>query len=242
MPRFFIEKPIGDTVPLDTETSRHIARALRMRAGDGLTLCDGQGIDYAAAIQSVAEGAVSVRILSSAPCVSEPALGVTLFQCVPKADKLEQIVRQTVELGVGAVVPVFSRYTVPQKKADARQKQLSRLRAISKSAAEQSGRGIIPRICEHIGFEEMASMLPSFDAALFFYEHGGRPLQAVLSELPRDIKTMAVIVGAEGGFHEDEAARLQECGAIVCSLGPRILRCETAPVVALGNVFCAFPE
>jgi len=242
MPRFFIEKPVGDIVSFDAEASRHIARALRMWTGDAIELCDGQGTDYSAAIDAVSDGSVTARILSSAPCSSEPTLNVTLFQCVPKADKLEQIVRQTVELGVGTVVPVFSRYTVPQKKAEARQKQLSRLRAIAKSAAEQSGRGIIPQIAGHVDFDEMVLSISSFDVALFFYEHGGRPMKNVLSGLSADVKSVAVVVGAEGGFHEDEATRLQECGAQVCSLGPRILRCETAPVVALGNIFCAFSE
>ena len=239
MPRFFIEKPHSDIISFDEETARHISLALRMRIGDELVLCDGMGTDYDAVIESVSRGSVTARVLSSQPGISEPALKVTLFQCLPKADKLEQIVRQGVEVGASEIVPIVSRYTVPHKNAEARQKQIGRLRAISKSAAAQSGRGIIPLVAEHTSFEDMVDTLTQYDAALFFYERGGQNLGEVLAGLPDSIKTMAVIIGAEGGFHPEEAEQLENA-AYVCSLGPRILRCETAPIVALGNIFCFY--
>ena len=165
-----------------------------------------------------------------APGKAEPDVELTLFAGYPKQGKLEEIIQHSVELGVRTVVPFFSRYCVAApKKEDVKNQRYNRIAA---EAAKQAGRGLLPTVeMPLLRFEEVCARFENYDLVLFFYEGGGAPLRALLR--PGTAKRIALVTGSEGGFSAEEAAAAAAAGAQTVGLGPRILRCETAPLAAL---------
>ena len=232
MPRFFTETPVGDTAIIGGADGAHIRRSLRMREGEMLTLCDGCGTDHVCRITGFDGDAVLLQVERSEPNRTEPSVHATLYMGLPKSDKLEWVIQKAVELGVSAVVPVVtSRSIVKLDPRDAVKKQ-ERWQRIAAEAAGQSGRGIIPKVEVPLRFSQA---LPRFreEKLLTFYEGGGEPLSALVS--PADT-ALSLFVGPEGGIAPEELAAMREAGALVATLGPRILRCETAPIAALSVV------
>ncbi len=232
MSRFFVAPFTGDTVTITGETAHHIHRVLRMRSGDLLTLCDGAGTDYACRIVSVADSDVVLQVCARTPTVSEPTTAVTLYQGLPKSDKMEWIVQKCVEIGIARIVPVaMSRSVVKLNAAEGIKKQ-QRWQKIAAGAAEQSGRGSIPQIEAPVSFEEALRQMKS-EHAIAFYEGGGQPLSSLVGAQTRQV---SMLVGPEGGIDSSEIERLQQNGVHFATLGKRILRCETAPLVALSVI------
>lgn len=232
MSRFFVAPFDGDTAVISGQDAHHIARVLRMQVGDSLTLCDAHGMDYACEILSVNDGEVSLRVCDRMPSVTEPTTVVTLYQGLPKSEKMEWIIQKCVEIGITRIVPVaMSRCVVKLNGADGEKKQ-SRWQKIAAGAAEQSGRGIIPEVTAPISFNAMLSALKD-EYAVTFYEGGGVSLSTLVGEHTRQV---SIVIGPEGGFSLDEIEKLRENGAYIATLGKRILRCETAPMVALSVI------
>ena len=233
MPRFFIppdEAKPGGELTLDRESSSHIARSLRMRAGETLTLSDGKGTDFSAEILDTGE-LVTVRILSAAPCETEPHTRVTLFQALPKGDKMEWIVQKATELGVYAIQPFLSSRCISRPDSRSMEKKRARLQKIALEAAQQSGRGQVPEIRPLVGLEELSELMP--EKTLFCYEKGGRRIAELITPGEKEV---GLIIGSEGGFSPEEAEFLASHGALTATLGKRILRCETAPLCGLSVI------
>ncbi len=228
MPRFFLESPPqGNVVPLAEEDARHITRVLRMQVGEALTLCDGCGNDYSARLAST--DPVTAKILSTSPSVGELPANITLYQSLPKSDKMEWIIQKSVELGVTRVVPVLSNRCVSRPNAAAAEKKKVRYQKIAREAAMQCRRGRIPTVESQITFAE--ALEDSKDTLrLFCYEGGGEPLSA---QMLRGEGEISLFIGCEGGFAPEEAEAAKEQGCTFITLGNRILRCETAPLCAL---------
>lgn len=229
MPRFFEPKITGENIILSVENSNHITKSLRMRPGEILTLSDANGIDCEAEILSIGER-VHARILELRQNTSEPSVEVTLYQALPKVGKFETIVQKSVELGVSRIVPMLTSRCVSRPDEKAKQRKIERYQKISAEAAKQSGRGKIPEVCPLMEYTEVLEQMENYDICLFFYEEGGEEIGSLL---PETVKTAAIIIGSEGGFSQEEVKAAQERGARVATLGPRILRCETAPITAL---------
>lgn len=237
MPRFFSPafagKSVGDTVALTPDDSAHARRSLRMNVGDTLDLCDEQGHDLAAHIEVFDGDLVIARIDAVCNSHSEPHTKVTLYQGLPKGDKFEQIIQKTVELGVTEIVPVEMSRSIA-KIGDKGDKKLARFQKIADEAAGQSERGIKPAVCPPLSFKEaVAHIQKSGGKALVCYERGGVPLKSVLSPDDTDI---SLVIGPEGGIAPEELQALTDAGAVAVTLGPRILRTETAPIAALAVV------
>lgn len=229
MARFFVEKEqlCGELVCVDGENARHIMRSLRMREGEEISLSDGEGNDVLGVIESSAEGCVYVKVLERKKNESEPATRLTIYQGLPKSDKLELIVQKAVELGAAEIVPVETEFCVAKAGDKERtRKKTERLNKIALEAAKQSGRGRIPRVCEAMSFSEALSSAKD-KLKLLFYERGGGSLKEALAGSGDDV---AVFIGAEGGFSEAEVRLAQENGAVIINLGKRILRTETAAI------------
>lgn len=233
MPRFFAEHFDPGHPAITGPDAEHIRKSLRMTAGERLTVCDTLGNDYHCRIVDTADGVVLLSVEEIRPSDSEPGVAVTLFQCLPKGDKLETIIQKSVELGVTDIVPVLSSRCISRPDEKSMSKKLIRYAKISASAAGQSGRGIIPAVRPLLSFREMAGKLSGFDRALFFYEGGGAPLRSLLTGTE---KSLALIIGPEGGFDAAEKELAVASGAAVAGLGRRILRTETAPLAALTGV------
>lgn len=237
MPRFFVEDLSADTVYITGEDANHIGRALRCRPGERLTLCDGKGLESVSTIRRITGDMVELSVGERVPCCAEPPVRVTLFQALPKGDKMEMIVQKAVELGVYEIVPVLTRYCVTRPDENAMTKRLFRLQRIALEAAKQSGRGMIPKILPMISFREAIAQMQQDETAILFYEQAQNPLGKILSDRPGSI---SIMIGSEGGFAQEEAAQAAQAGLAVCTMGPRILRCETAPCYALSAIMYTY--
>ncbi len=234
MPRFFVSKDaIGDEITVTGGDAYHIARSLRMAVGDEITLSDGEGGEYLCRLTKIRDDECAATVISRGEARGESPIRITLYMAYPKSDKLELIIQKSVELGVAAIVPFESSRCIKRPKAEKAEKQTLRLSRIAEEAAKQCGRGFVPTVSEPIRFSEMLERAAAADCALFCYEGDGtRSLKDVLTDAA-DKKSFAVIVGSEGGFSPEEAEAADAAGLIPVNLGPRILRCETAPLYAL---------
>lgn len=233
LPRFFAPEPrAGDGIlALTGENAAH-AKVLRIKAGDDVTVCDGQGMDYRCTVLSVSPERVELQVRSAWPSYTEPRVQITLFVAFPKLDKLEHVVMKATELGAAAVVAFPSARCVSRPDGPSLSKKLTRWQKIAASAAEQSGRGRIPEITAAPSFEAAMRRAAERELPLFLYENEKNASLRNRTEGVR-FTTAAIVTGPEGGFTPEEAGFAKELGLPVCTLGPRILRCETAPLCAL---------
>lgn len=233
MPRFFVDEIKSENFEIFGEDAKHIAKSLRMKKGEKLTICDKNQIEYLCEIIGFEAEKVLLKILSKSSCKTEPPLSITLFQALPKSDKMDFIVQKSVEIGAIKIVPILTSRCISRPDDKSFQKKLLRWNKIAKEAAEQSHRGIIPKVQKLISLKEFLPSLKDFDQSFVFYEKGGNSLKKTFLN---ESKKIAIIIGPEGGFEETEINDLKSHGAIVSTLGKRILRAETAPLVALSNL------
>lgn len=232
MPRFFVSGVEGESAFITGQDAVHIRRALRIKPGENLTLCDGRGTDYFCEVVGFEEEAVCLKVLYHAPTACEPDTVVTLYQGLPKGEKMEWILQKSVELGVTAVVPVITARSIVRLKPGEGEKKRERWQKIAAEAAGQSGRGIVPQVSLPLSFSQAAERLKA-ENTVVFYEGGGQPLSGLVNQATR---SLSIVVGPEGGFETGEVELLREQGAHIVTLGKRILRCETAPLAALAVI------
>ncbi|MBR4555802.1 MAG: 16S rRNA (uracil(1498)-N(3))-methyltransferase [Ruminococcus sp.] len=228
MPKFFINEPPQGEAVITGEDARHIGYSLRMRVGEIITLC-ADGTDYICEINSITPAEVRCSVLDHKPSEGEPSIKLTLYQAIPKGDKMETIIQKSVELGVTRIVPMLSARCVSRPDGASAVKKRERWQKIAQAAAKQCGRGLIPEVAQIHSFEEALRFAAALDRGFFFYEHAERKLEARYLFGAGEI---GIVIGSEGGFEEREADAALRAGLYVTSLGPRILRCETAPIVA----------
>ena len=253
MHRFFVERAAVGAAQIEITSKEdvgHISRVLRLSPGDRILVSDGEGWDYLCVLEEVGKQAVTARIEDKQKNATEPSLEIVLYQGIPKGGKLDVTVQKCIELGVSRIVPVFMKRSVVADKGHF-SKKAERLRAIAQAAAKQSGRGVVPSIGEALDFHGMTEELNSYPLVLFPYENEeGTTMKDALTEArgsgifssetqqagtarPR----IAVVIGPEGGFADEEAEALKQLPACRCvSLGKRILRTETAGMAALAMI------
>jgi 16S rRNA (uracil1498-N3)-methyltransferase len=233
MPRFFTET-IDETKGIITgDDAKHIAKVLRMKAGEKLVACDCQGRDYDCVISEVCDKQVELTVEKVYPSETEPSVMVTLYQAMPKSDKMELIIQKAVELGVSAIVPVQTKRCVSRPDAKSMAKKLERYNRIALEAAKQCGRGRIPQVLPMLDYSEALTAMKADERAFLFYENSTSSFR---KELEQKVSSVSIMVGAEGGFEEEEVSKALEQGIASLSLGKRILRCETAPLAALSII------
>ncbi len=238
MPRFFVpsENFTEDTVRITDNDAFHIARSLRMAVGDEITVCDMHGAEYKCTLTKIRDEECVCQILESRQSNTEPPVDITLFMAYPKGDKLETIVQKSVELGVLKIVPFESSRCIKRPKAEKAEKQTLRLMRIAEEASKQCGRARLTEISQPTSFDTALDMATEGDLKLFCYEGDGTlSLKSVLNGI-KGVKTVSVFVGSEGGFSLDEVEKAVKKGFIPINLGPRILRCETAPSYVLSAI------
>lgn len=232
MPRFFrsMDTPavVGDRLTIDGQDAVHLRRSLRLQIGDDVLVCDGRSTEYATRITAFSDAAVELTVDAVTPSSAEPTLKVTLYQGLPKSDKLEWIIQKCVELGVTEIVPLQMERSIA-KIGDKADKKLARWQTIANEAAGQSGRGILPTVKAPMTVSD-ALCATQNEKTIVCYEGGGKPFSELVS--PADTR-INLVIGPEGGIAPAEIERFTANGAVLATLGPRILRCETAPVAAL---------
>ena len=204
-----------------------------MKVGEPLTACDTKGYDYDCLIESLSDREVSLQVLEVRPSQSEPDVRVSLYQAMPKGDKLELIIQKAVELGVDSITPVMTRRCVSKPDSKSMAKKLERYNRIALEAAKQSGRGKVPQVCPMLDLPQALDEMAQTSCPILFYENATAPAKQVIDGAGKEI---AVLIGSEGGFDESEVELAIQKGCQVLSLGKRILRCETAPLAALSII------
>lgn len=238
MPRFFIKTTaqLGGTVELSGDDAHHISYSLRMAAGEEITVTDSDGCSFLCRLDTLDGSRVTAEVLSPIEKTGESPIEVHLFQAYPKSDKLEFIIQKAVELGASEITPFESERCIKRPKADKVEHHLQRQERIALEAAKQCGRGILPKVNAPISFDEMLGRASLYPLALFCHPSDNTvSLRETLASHP-DIKRIAVIVGSEGGFSEEEFEKACAKGLVPTSLGTRVLRCETAPLFLLSAI------
>lgn len=242
MPRFFVSPDdlTGTEVVLEGENAAH-AKVLRLSRGDSVTLCDGQGTDAQCTVTDFSAGQVFLHVDRIEPSRTEPKLRCSVYMGFPKADKFEHVIQKATELGAYEIIVFPCTRSISRPDAKSLAKKLDRWQKIAASAAEQSGRGRIPQVLALNSFEEAVKRASQAEFAALFYENERtRSLRAAVEERP--FASAALMTGPEGGLTDQEVRAAQDAGMEVCSLGPRILRCETAPLCALSALMYAADE
>lgn len=233
MVRFFVspQELLCDVPVLTGENAQH-ARVLRLKPQEQILLCNGEGQECLCSIQEIRNGEVLLQVLERRDSSTEASVFVSVYMAFPKADKLEHVIQKATELGACEIVAFPSGRCVSRPDEKSLKKKLDRWQKIAASAAEQSGRGRIPHVLALGSFQEALTRAAQADKALMFYENEeALTLKEALQAGP--YKTASLLTGPEGGLEEKEVQQARLAGLQVCTLGKRILRCETAPLCAL---------
>lgn len=236
MTRFFVSPgELEEKNPvLVGENAKH-AKVLRLNMGEELLLCDGEGQECLCQVAAYREGEYCLEVLERRESTAEAAVRVSVYMAFPKGDKLEHVIQKATELGAYEVVVFPSSRCVSRPEEKSLKKKLERWQRIAASAAEQSGRGRIPQVLALESYAQALERAAKADKALLFYENEEQTtLKQALSDKP--YQTVSLLTGPEGGLEEREVAQARAAGLRVCTLGRRILRCETAPLCALSAV------
>jgi 16S rRNA (uracil1498-N3)-methyltransferase len=234
----------GDLITITGPDVNHIKNVLRMKQGDEIIICNGQGKDCYCIINKVSEGEITAGIRSVCDTGTELKARITLFQGLPKKDKMELIIEKAVELGVYEIVPVTTKRTIV-KLEDSRKenKKLERWQVIAESAAKQSGRGVIPKIQPVQPFKEAIRKAGEMGIGLIPYENakGISATKEIMKGLGQ-YNTIGIFIGPEGGFEESEIEFAMENNILPVTLGRRILRTETAGFAVLSMMMLELEE
>ena len=232
MPRFFMagSNIMGGMAIIRGRDAEHV-RVLRLRPGEEMIICDGEGTDYKCRLVYADKEQAEAEVIEVVRCPAEPSVKVTVLCGLPKGDRSDYIIQKCVEAGAYEIA--FFSCDRCVARPDKPEKKLERWQRIAEEAAKQSGRGIIPRVSWAGDFTAALDLAVKKELGLFMYETGEREALNTVLEANKEAKTAAIITGPEGGFAEYEAKLAKSCGLHVCSMGERILRCETAPIVAL---------
>ena len=242
MTRFFVEPEelLPEFLVLTGENAQH-AKVLRLKNGEEVLVCDGQGRECLCTVSDVSPGQISLVVKKRQESETEAAVRVSVYMAFPKADKLEHVIQKATELGAYEIVAFPSARCISRPDDKSLKKKLERWQKIAASAAEQSGRGRIPQVLTVGSYKEALERAAQADKAILFYENErATTLRMAMEE--GEYHTVSLLTGPEGGLEEKEVQQAQEAGLQVCTLGKRILRCETAPLCALSAVMYASGE
>lgn len=242
MTRFFMEGQALDvpSLVLTGESFRH-AKVLRLKAGEPVLVCDGMGREALCSVAGIGGEEIELKVVDCRQSETEAAVRISVYMAFPKADKLEHVIQKATELGAFEIVAFPSARCVSRPDEKSLKKKLERWQKIAASAAEQSGRGRIPEVRVLNSYREALEDGSHADRALLFYENeDAHTLSMALSGSPW--RSVSLFTGPEGGLEADEVEQAKRLGFQICTLGKRILRCETAPLCALSAVMYAAGE
>ena len=242
MTRFFVHPQdlIDDKIVLTGENAAH-GKVLRLKSGEFVLVCDGEGQECVCEVTSVAAGEIYLSVKSRQMSETEASVRVSVYMAFPKADKLEHVIQKATELGACEIIAFPSSRCISKPDDKSLSKKLDRWQKIAFSAAEQSGRGLVPTVRVLASYKAALEGALSADKSILFYENeSATTLHMALENAA--YKTISLISGPEGGFEESEITQAKEMGIQICTLGKRILRCETAPLCALSAVMYASGE
>lgn len=242
---FFIQHPkaAGSRSVLKGSDAKHIKHVLRLRPGDKVGLFDGQGLEYSARIVAFSGNDIEVEIVRSFPSVSESNIDIIVAQAYLKERKMDGLVRQLTELGVMKWIPFFAERSVPRPDDLRLANRRKRWIKITREALKQSRRGRVMEIGHPVSFEKMLNLASGCDLKIVFWENESKPFDSAGFQPPdHALKQILVMLGPEGGFTASEIDMADAHGFTTGSLGPRILRAETATIAAVTLVQYLFGD
>lgn len=242
MTRFFVspEDMIPNFITLTGENAAH-AKVLRLKAGEQVLVCDGAGNECVCTVDDSNPQQVSLIVDSRQAATSEAKVQASVYMAFSKGDKLEHVIQKATELGAYEIVAFPSSRCVSRPDDKSVAKKLERWQKIAASAAEQSGRGRIPQVIALNSYNAALERAAKADIAILFYENEkATTLRMALDE--KSFTTISLLTGPEGGLEDREVEMAKDKGLQICTLGSRILRCETAPLCALSAVMYACGE
>lgn len=231
MKRIFYDKIEKEPI-LTGEEFHYVKNVLRGKIGDRFIVCDGAKNDYICEIKNINKN-IELEIIEKQRNKSESDIEIVLLQGLPKSDKMELIVQKATELGVSKIIPFESRYTVAKKNKKSAAK-IERWNKIAKSAAEQSGRGIVPEVMDIVKLDETIDLIEKDCAFVPYEKENKNSIKTYLKNFI--VKSLFFYIGAEGGFSDEEINFLSSHGIVPVSLGKRILRTETASISVLSVI------
>ena len=236
MTRFFVEPQElkSDFLVLTGENAQH-AKVLRLKNGEEVLVCDGQGRECLCTVSDVSPERISLVVKHSLESETEAAVKVSVYMAFAKGEKLEHVIQKATELGAYEIVAFPSARCVSRPDDKSLKKKLERWQKIAQSAAQQSGRGRIPEVLVLGSYKQALARAAEADIGLLFYENEhATTLKMALSQ--KSYQSVSILTGPEGGLEENEVEQAAASGLRVCTLGKRILRCETAPLCALSAI------
>ena len=242
MTRFFVEpEELNKKFTVLTGENAAHGKVLRLKEGEQVLLCDGQGRECVCTVSDASPDGISLVVETSRESSSEAAVNVSVYMAFPKADKLEHVIQKATELGAYEIVAFPSARCVSKPDEKSLSKKKERWQKIAASAAEQSGRGRIPKVVVLGSYKEALARGGQADKSILFYENErATTLKMALEE--GAFQSVAILTGPEGGLEEREVEMAKDAGFQICTLGSRILRCETAPLCALSAIMYATGE
>lgn len=236
MARFFVspEALQADFIVLEGENAAH-AKVLRLRQGEQVTVCDGQGAECLCTVSDVSPGLISLVVSNRQLSAAEPCVKASVYMAFSKGDKFEHVIQKATELGAYEIICFPSARCVSRPDEKSLKKKLDRWQKIAFSAAEQSGRGNVPQVIAIESYTQALKRASEADTAILFYENEQAcTLKMALQK--KKYASISLLTGPEGGLEPTEVKQALDAGLQVCTLGKRILRCETAPLCALSAV------
>lgn len=242
MPKFFLPpEEIQDNFIILTGEQYNHAKVLRLKNGDAVTICDGIGTDYCCTVSDISDGQIHLAVYAKNRSAAEPAVQTSIYMAFAKSDKFEHVIQKATELGVSELIAFPSARCVSRPDEKSLKKKLERWQKIAASAAEQSGRGRIPKVRALPSYAAALEEAANAELSVLFYENEtGHTFRAAINSKP--FRTAALLTGPEGGLEAAEVAAAEDAGLQICTLGTRILRCETAPLCALSALMYATGE
>ena len=242
MTRFFVNADEWNEcgMVLSGENAQH-ARVLRLKDDEQVLVCDGAGREALCAVDSLSNKELVLRVLNVSESSSEAAVRVSVYMAFPKSDKLEHVIQKATELGAHEIVAFPSARCISRPDEKSLRKKLERWQKIAASAAEQSGRGRIPEVLVLGSYNDALKRARQSDLAILFYENEHATTLRMALESGQ-YRSVSILSGPEGGLEEAEVEKAREAGLQICTLGKRILRCETAPLCGLSAIMYAAGE
>jgi len=235
MQKFLIdtEAPDPDKAVIRGQDAKHICKVLRLKPKDTISMTDGHGIDYSGCIDRVSPDSVEISIIDKHPSLTESNLDLTLCTAMLKHNRMDEIIKQITQLGVTRWIPFYCKRSIPLSGQNREKKQIGRWQAIARESLKQCRRSCLVDILPPMDFQQVLDVSKRCSHRFAFWEASDRPLAG---PVPGGNNRAVVLIGPEGGFDAEEIRLAVESGFMSCSLGPRILRAETAAVCACGLI------
>ena len=233
---------VGSVVDVDPEEAHYVVRVLRLREGEPLALFDGRGREWVGRLVQCGPGGVRVEVERECVDPVETALPVTLFQGLSRPERMEWVIQKVSELGVREIHPVAAHRAVPALDPERAEQKRGRWQTIAQEASRQSGRSTVTDVRPVLSFDEIVEESENVDISLLFTTEALSPLEALAQEQIERPRRMLLLVGPEGGFSPEEEQTAMKQGFLPVGLGPRVLRAETAAILAVGLVQYRFGD